>query len=377
MVGLPSGRDAVDAACSKTPAKRVPELDGLRGIAILLVLVFHFTPYRGGLRIFAPYVQIGWIGVDLFFVLSGYLITGILLDTRGHEHWYRNFIGRRSLRIFPLYYAALVVDGFVSYYPAAMNWKDFFSLRDGWWYFGYVSNVKVFLDNKWPSLSILTPLWSLSVEEQFYLLFPLVVLLLSRKTLPRVLIGAVVAAFLIRLGLVIAMPLNTAGTYTLMPCRMDALALGGLIAIARRDFPNVLMQRWIAWLTGLSALTFIFICVTYGTTPWTRPMRTLGFSALDIAFAGLLVLLAIWRVRPLPAFCRLRFMVWTGTISYGIYILHIPAAVVVRRIAGPLVTPTGSVDFFLSIAAAMAAAWISWKIFESPILRLKDRFVPR
>ena len=250
-------------------------------------------------------------------------------------------------------------------------------MRGGWWYFGYAANVKVFLDNAWPSLPILTPLWSLSVEEQFYLLFPLVVLMLSRENLTRVLAGAIAGALLIRIGLVLAMPANTAGTYVLMPCRMDALALGGWIAMAERDFPHVLRKPWIAWTTSIAAAIFIGICAAVSVTPWSTPMRTIGYTALDVAFAGLLVLMVSWKLRPLIAFFRFRFIVWTGVISYGIYILHIPAAVVMRRIVGPTLVPTGTLDFALSIAAAIAAAWVSWTIFESPILKLKDRLVPR
>ena len=90
--------------------ERVRELDGLRGIAILMVVFYHFLPAKGPLTVLDPLLRLGWVGVDLFFVLSGYLITGILVDTRGEEGWYRHFIVRRVLRIFPLYYAALAFE---------------------------------------------------------------------------------------------------------------------------------------------------------------------------------------------------------------------------------------------------------------------------
>jgi peptidoglycan/LPS O-acetylase OafA/YrhL len=357
--------------------ERVSELDGLRGVAILLVLVFHFTPTRGPLQVLEPFLQTGWAGVDLFFVLSGYLITGILLDTAGQPGCYRNFIVRRSLRIFPLYYASLVADVYLSYYPAAANWKDFFTTREGWWYFGYVSNIRVFLDNQWPSLSILTPLWSLSVEEQFYLLFPLVVLFVQRKTLARVLLAAIAVAFAIRLGLVLAMPANTAGTYTLTPCRMDCLALGGLIAIAKRDYPEMLKPRWIASVGAVCTVIFLLISRSYTSYPWSAPMRTIGFTALDTAFAALLAILVSYPPRWLKSALRFRPLVWIGTVSYGMYLLHLPAALLARRIAGARLRPGGTSDFFLSIGAAICAASISWIVFESPILKLKDRWAPR
>jgi peptidoglycan/LPS O-acetylase OafA/YrhL len=344
--------------------KRVPELDGLRGIAIILILLFHFGPVKGPLGFLAPFFQTGWIGVDLFFVLSGYLITGILIDARGRAGAYKNFIIRRTLRIFPLYYAVLLLDGYLSE-----------TGKVDWWYFAYLSNVKVFLDNQWPRIPTLIPLWSLSVEEQFYLLFPLLVLFFSRQSLGRLLVGALVGALVIRVGLVLAMPSNITGTYTLMPCRMDSLALGGLIAVARRDYPELLSRRWIGWLAGLCGVVFLIICMTVSTGPWSVPMRTFGFTALDVAFAGVLVLVLRGRVASLIAFCRLRFLVWIGTVSYGIYLLHILVAVIARRHESS-VEPGGSVDFVVSVLVSLMAAWISWVVFEAPLLRLKDRLAP-
>jgi peptidoglycan/LPS O-acetylase OafA/YrhL len=344
--------------------KRVPELDGLRGIAIILILLFHFGPVQGPLGFLAPFFQTGWIGVDLFFVLSGYLITGILIDAKGHAGAYKNFIIRRTLRIFPLYYAVLLLDGYLST-----------SGKVDWWYFAYLSNVRVFLDNRWPLIPALIPLWSLSVEEQFYLVFPLVVLFLSRKSLGRVLVGAFVGAVVIRVGLVVAMPSNITGTYTLMPCRMDSLALGGLIALARRDYPDLLLRRWIGWVSGGCGIVFLIICMTVSTGPWSFPMRTVGFTALDVAFAWVLVLVLRGRVASLPAFCRLRVLVWMGTVSYGIYLLHIPMAVIARRHERSIELG-GSVDFFVSVSVSLVAAWISWVVFESPLLRLKNRLAP-
>jgi len=354
---------------------RISELDGLRGIAILLVLVFHYTPKSGPLFFFAHLFQVGWIGVDLFFVLSGYLITGILVDSVGHAHYYRNFIVRRCLRIFPLYYACMVLYCILTFYPATVHVKQFLNWG-AWWYLGYVGNVKGFLEGAWPAVAILTPLWSLQVEEQFYLSFPLVVWVLRRETLAKVLAGSIVAALVLRIVLTLAMPANKLGTYILMPCRMDALAMGGWIAVTRRDAPYRLQGRWIGWMTALSAATFVCICALYTTYPWSGAMRTIGFSALDLAFAGVVVMLVAWRQRFLLALCRNRFLVWLGTISYGLYLLHVPAELIGSRLASYVVklAPSGSAELFVSLATAFSMAWISWTVFESPVLKLKDRF---
>jgi peptidoglycan/LPS O-acetylase OafA/YrhL len=354
-------------------------LDGLRGIAILLVLVFHFTPSSGPLFFLAHVFQTGWVGVDLFFVLSGYLITGILLDSVGRPHYYRNFIIRRSLRIFPLYYACLLLYGFLTFYPSPIRWVDFLHAGGAAWYLGYLGNISVFLQSAWPGAAMLTPLWSLQVEEQFYLSFPFIVSAVSRKTLTMLLLASVVAAFLLRVILTLSLPDNLVGTYVLMPCRMDDLAMGGLIAIVQRERPQWLKQRWIGWLTAVSAATFLGICLLFTVTPWSAVMRTLGFTAAGLMFTGILVMLISWRQPFLLALCRLRVLVWLGTISYGLYLLHIPALTVVRRWVTPQlgITPDGSVQLFVSVAVAITAAALSWWLFESRVLKLKDRFTVR
>jgi peptidoglycan/LPS O-acetylase OafA/YrhL len=365
-----------NSAALRRPAPRVVELDGLRGIAILLVLVFHFTPSSGPLRLLAHVFQIGWSGVDLFFVLSGYLITGILLDTAGRPHYYRNFFVRRSLRIFPLYYACLLLYAFLTFHPSPIHWHDYLHAGDALWYFFYAGNFHVFLRNAWPGAAILTLLWSLQVEEQFYWSFPFIVAAVKRRTLAIILLASIIAAFLIRLSLVIALPSNLVGAYVLMPCRMDALAMGGLVAIAFREKPEWLNSPRILQLTLLCAAVFLSVCIFSSETPWSPAMRTLGYTALDLAFTGVLILLIGLRRPGLVKLCRIRALTWLGTISYGLYLLHIPALTVVDRWLGPALhlAPRGSAAFCVSFALAIAAASLSWLAFESQVLRLKTRF---
>jgi len=367
---------AQPAGAHRKPATRVAELDGLRGIAILLVVVFHFTPTSGPLYLLAHVFQIGWAGVDLFFVLSGYLITGILLDSAGRPHYYRNFLVRRSLRIFPLYYACFLLYAFLTFYPSPIHWHDYLHTGNSVWYLFYVGNFDVFLRNAWPGAAILTPLWSLQVEEQFYWSFPFIVASVRRQTLATILTASVIAALLIRIALAIALPSNLVGAYVLMPCRMDALAMGGLVAVAFREEPEWLKSPRIAWLTVLSAAVFLAVCIFFNETPWSAAMRILGYTALDLAFTGVLILLIGSRRQGLVRLCRLRTLTWLGTISYGLYLLHIPALTVVDRWLAPALhlTPRGSAAFFVSFALAIAAASLSWLAFESQVLRLKNRF---
>ncbi len=353
--------------------RRIPELDGLRGIAILLVLMFHLTP--AGIPLFAAYfVQSGWLGVDLFFVLSGYLITGILVDSAGRAGYYRDFILRRTLRIFPLYFACLAAACIRTYLPGYARGRGFFE-SGGWWYIAYLGNLYVFLQNKWPADPALIPLWSLQVEEQFYLTFPLLVAVVTRKNLARLLLAAVIVAPLLRMAMVWAMPANITGTYVLTPCSMDTLALGGFIAVAQRNSAAWLRSRSVAIITALSGAALVWICWRYGPSPWSNIMRTAGFTAAGLLFAGTLILVVHQRRPILIAVCRFQPLVWIGTISYGIYLFHLLVFDFVRDYPRVSRVPPGSfLEALVCFIVTIGAAWLSWRFFESPILRLRERF---
>ena len=350
-------------------------MDGLRGIAILMVLAFHFNPISGPLSYLGNVFQLGWVGVDLFFVLSGYLITGILLDHAGTPGFYRNFVVRRSLRIFPLYYVALALACFWAYFPEPIQWTAFFEERGGWWFATYLGNFHVVGLNAWPDIGYLIPLWSLQVEEQFYLTYPFVAGWTKPRTLMKILIAAIFGGLLLRAIATLLFPGNLVAPYVLMPCRMDVLAMGGVVAIAMREQQAWLRHRWIAWGTLLCGVAFLALCWVLEATPWPPLMRTLGYTLLDAAFAGVLILLVACRQPLLRAVCATRILAWIGTISYGLYLLHLPSAAAVRRWVEPAlgVQTLSSTDMLLSAAAALVAASISWLLFERPILRLRDR----
>ena len=181
----------------------IPALDGLRGIAIILVMLFHLTYFLPGVPLDVAFLRLtnyGWTGVDLFFVLSGFLITGILLEAKGTPNYFKNFYARRALRIFPLYYGFVAFLIFV--YPLAA--AQFRAERDilvenRWWVLGYAVNWIV----AWTGDFGRTPLgtggfWSLAIEEQYYLMWPAVVLLLSRRVLFRVCIGIALFSVVVR-----------------------------------------------------------------------------------------------------------------------------------------------------------------------------------
>ena len=217
----------------------LPALDGLRGVAVLLVLGFHFLHLDG--REELPFDRAvlaaagaGWCGVDLFFVLSGFLITGILLDAKGSEGWLSTFWTRRALRIFPLHYAYLAALFLVAPWllPAAGLAVPATTQA---WFWTYSGNVLFALRGTFDGAPSFTAhLWSLAVEEQFYLVWPLVVALLTRRGVAWACLTAIAGAAALRFALLSHGPELANAAYVLMPSRMDALAIGGLAATLAR-----------------------------------------------------------------------------------------------------------------------------------------------
>ena len=183
----------------------IPALDGIRGLAILLVLLGHFTSYGGfrpeiGVdRAYHLVAMLGGVGVDLFFVLSGFLITGILVDARGGAFFFRNFYMRRVLRIFPLYYGSLLVFFVVLPLLDPGDPRLQQVLGEQAWYWSYLTNIRMAFDG-WPAYHHIGHFWSLAVEEQFYMVWPLVIFLFRRRSLLFICAACVAASLAFRVA---------------------------------------------------------------------------------------------------------------------------------------------------------------------------------
>ena len=364
----------------------IPELDGLRAVAAVLVLLNHFWPQSLSSLIWSV-GQFAWVAMDSFFVLSGFLIAGILLDTRERADYYRSYYVRRSLRILPLYYCVLVYLICV-----ATLWKggeQHRHLVEEWgspvWFFVYLGNFTTAAAGVWPTVVPgLSPLWSLQVEEQFYLLFPLAVRRLPPATLSRALWVVVFLSPALRVGLFALNPDNLYWQYVLLPCRMEGLALGALIAIRFRQRPWEIKKGW------LTALTIVLLAATCFASVWSNPARTdeefaspfnrtVGYLLSSVGCASLLLWVIRSRGSRVTGWLRLSPVQYLGKISYGVYLLHIPARTAAHslRHALGLALPRDGLVMFLAVTAlTIAAASASWYFLERPLLSLKDRFAP-
>jgi len=347
---------------------RVSALDGVRGLAVLFVLLYH----AGGVVLGGLLLQ---SGVDLFFVLSGFLITTILIRTRERSDYFRLFYLRRAVRIFPLYYLVLGlmltgaavaihfgVQNDVSY-PEAQNLLD----NQLW---GWLYQVNNLIALKGPiAFPGLSHLWSLSVEEQFYLAWPLVVLLVPRKRLFAVCIGVAAFSMLFRSGSYILISRDFAYHFTL--CRLDGLTLGAAGAVVLQT-PHLRerFKPWIAWSGKYWWVVFLFLIM-----PETVALFP-GFTVLSFGFLGLVLSAREGVLAPRPTrWLNNRFFIELGTYSYAIYVFQFPIAKAVLPIT-PSNVPVIDTMFHILVIGTLSygLARVSWVLWERPWLRLKRRF---
>ena len=353
----------------------MPQLDGLRCLAVLVVVIQH----TAGGRLFPRFGVNGFgvYGVWLFFVLSGFLITGILMQLRplaedGQSgHALRTFYARRALRIFPLYYAVLAYWMFILRVPALPPVIG--------WHLAYLGNWLMAVRHSWTDAGTV---WSLAVEEQFYLFWPALVLFTPARRLASLLIALCVVGVLSRAALVALLPADGINVSAIVPTtsNFDALGLGSLLAWARlqRATTTVDSRQWTnrALVAGVALLAIVAL-LSYGGrgTKIVVVIETLGAS-----------LIAVWLVdRTASGFpdggigervFNNRAARYVGTISYGFYLLHFPAMDLLSHLglasAARAPGTAAALTWCLEVTAtAVALASASWFLFERPINALK------
>jgi peptidoglycan/LPS O-acetylase OafA/YrhL len=389
--------------------RRIKELDGLRAIAIIAVLATHFVHESTWV---ASFLRLGWAGVDLFFALSGFLITNILLDLRGKKTPFRTFYWRRGLRILPPYYLALVITlALAAWHGEHPNSRAVFhhalflsSAKPG-----LVKSALLRFFPHTPDVAVSQPVqvryllpyfkdgfavyWSLSVEELFYLVWAPIVLKGSRRL---VIFCATVPLLICPLlrGLAHMTPHMEESTGFVF--RFDSLTTGACIAllfwaIDRGRIKSVIVDR--AMITGfmLSLLGLLVVAIRGGATSGvdvrtTKVFAVLGFTLLTVMCSSLVGICARWSHK--LGFCSVALtsqpLTYIGQISYTVYLFHLQIYVlfglVFIKLLGRDPVAAGRIwglsCGLLATAGVMALAGLSWRYIEAPILRLKDVLFP-
>ncbi|MGZ6035283.1 MAG: acyltransferase family protein, partial [Myxococcaceae bacterium] len=368
----------------------LPGLDGVRGLAILMVMAVHFVGDASARshvqRVVVKGASYGVLGVDLFFVLSGFLITGLLLEAKGQPHYFRNFYARRTLRIFPLYY--LVLAALFLVLPALTTPSPLLEVarQHQVWLWTYTSNFYIAATSSWASLTYVSHFWSLAIEEHFYLAWPLVVFLFRRPVLERICVGILFAGLALRIGLVLA-GVSELSVSVLTPCRIDTLAVGALLAllVRRQDVGPRLLQRAAPLAAGLLAAVVAVSLFGVVTKHWLPVLHQLRGS-LWALFFGALTLISLGASAGAGALARLfesGLLRFFGKYSYGLYVYHglftwylveERANERLDRLFGYHHSLTIAARAILGVGVSVVVAVVSYQLVEKRFLALKRYF---
>ncbi len=374
------------AVSVQTDSPRVPELDGIRGIAILLVILWHYagsiiapqTSWLGDLVI--AVTATAWSGVDLFFVLSGFLIGGILLDNSRAPNYFKAFYARRVSRIFPLYFLWLALFVSFTWGLPQLAWTPPLAALFGnpmplWTYLTFTQNFAM-ASNLTTGPHWLGITWSLAIEEQFYATLPLAIRFISFARLPLFLIFFILMAPVFRL-LFLALTVDIYSSSLLLPSRADSLMLGVLCAYAMRQ------ERWVsfiqkhtrllygAFIMLMAGVAFLTILAPSTTAPH---MAVWGYSVLALFYACFLLLAVTKPDGIVASITRNRFLRRMGILAYGLYIFHQAVLWLVNALilhqAPRIQTVADVLVMLIAFATVLLIASASWSLFERKFIAL-------
>lgn len=356
-----------------TSKHHLPTLDGFRGLAVLMVVAFHAYPRTSSAISFGAAASLGWIGVDLFFVLSGFLITSVMLQAQGQPKNLKNFYVRRCLRLLPLYYfiALLTIGTVLVLHLSLKPWHLAYLL--------YASNVAIITHSDTQTVGPLSLVhtWSLAVEEQFYLLWPWLVLPggISRTALWRIALWTVILSPILRFIILIAAHPSPMLLQASLFTRLDGLALGAMFALKERHTDR-LDQILVA-----AGLLLIAACalMRHSFSLRLAPMNVVGLTGTAILAAGLLSRslktgTLIYRI------CSVSILRFYGRYSYGVYLWHMFLVVPFQALALTMVNRfrlqriEAPFVFAVNLGIATVLALLSYEAIESPFLKMKARF---
>ena len=366
--------------------RRIPQLDGLRGMAIGLVLLHHYIYQMHPSMpdalsaVLIPFAGLGWSGVDLFFILSGFLIGGILVNAKESPNYYRTFYIRRVFRILPVY-LFLVLLGFILTALAAHSTGAMSNLSlhpAPWWY--YLTFTQNFYFAKHSDvLSYLQITWSLAVEEQFYLTLPFLVRKIDKNKLLAVAVGMVVFFGALRSFLYWHGSINAMQSYVLPFCRFDSLFIGVACAmLVRNENLFVRLQKHPRILAAVSlALGAVFFLMDHHLWGKNLFLHTAGFTLIGLFYASLMMLVLIRPAGVLSRAVQFKPLMSLGTISYCVYLIHGYTLILTDHFL-QMALPVSDSEIWLAILLGAAMTFLlaqgSWVWFESRMIALGHRF---
>lgn len=371
--------------------KHISELDAVRGIAIILVMLYHFSiPLHHDQNLiafdyyFIRLLQSGWMGVDLFFVLSGFLITGILLDTRNKKNYFSSFFARRTLRIFPLYFGFLFV--LIILLPSiSSSFAIKFSslIENQFWFWTYLSNWRIAYLGGFSEMPA-GYLWSLAVEEQFYLIWPLIVYFGHRYI--KQLIFLLIALSLSLRFYFLNEGVSTTSVYVMTFSHMDSLLLGAMVAVfVRESMPKIPIKYnslQLALVFFLICFLGIFIVFNGNFAYYSANVLRYGMFVVAFIFACFVLLVVLRDSSTKYTLLNSKSLQNVGKYSYALYLFHHPVGIIVEEhifssssfmLLGSKI-PAALLSYSISATVSYILAIASWNIYEKHFLKLKHHF---